>query len=251
MISTEPILVIGGTRGTGLLIARLLEARRSAVRVLARDSARARSVLSPAVEVVAGDITKPETLRAAIDGVSHIIFTAGCRSGHPASERRVKATEFAGVVNTLSEAERVGFAGRFMYLTSSGVTTRSLFAACLNLYKGNTLWWRRRAEEAIRERNIDYTIIRTGMLLNSLDRRRIIQLTQTALPLSARHRIGRADVAEVFVAGLEETHASRATFEIVWTRGAALTPWTTMLKDLKSDAELATERAYYSRESRS
>ncbi|MGH9339379.1 MAG: NAD(P)H-binding protein [Acidobacteriota bacterium] len=75
MIETQTILIIGGTRGTGLLIARLLDERRCSVRVLARDPARARDALGPSVEVVAGDITKKETLPRAIRrGKAHHLY---------------------------------------------------------------------------------------------------------------------------------------------------------------------------------
>ena len=77
----------------------------------------------------------------------------------------------------------MGFLGRFLYMTSSGVFTRSVMAICLNLYKGNTLSWRRHAEDAIRESGLDYTIIRTGMLVNRPGGRRAIHVTQEALPL--------------------------------------------------------------------
>jgi uncharacterized protein YbjT (DUF2867 family) len=56
------VLVIGGTRGAGLLIARLLRERGYRVRVLARDLARASTGLGSSFEVVAGDLTKADTL---------------------------------------------------------------------------------------------------------------------------------------------------------------------------------------------
>jgi uncharacterized protein YbjT (DUF2867 family) len=237
MIDNQRILIIGGTRGTGLLIARLLEQRRASVRALARDPGRARAALGPGVEVFEGDITKKETLPPALEGTTHIIFTAGCRSGHPASESRIKATEFEGVLNALTTVRLAGCTGRFMYMTSSGVATHSLLSASLNLYKGNTLVWRRRAEDAIRGSGLDYTIIRTGMLVNSPSGRRAIRLTQDALPLSIRYRIARADVAEVFVAAMEHPRASRATFEVVWAhRRQLMEPWSTLLSGLRSDA---------------
>jgi len=49
---------------------------------------------------------------AAVAGVQHIIFTAGCRSGRPARRRRIKRTEFDGVANPLAAAKRAGFDGR-------------------------------------------------------------------------------------------------------------------------------------------
>src|SRR5690349_17816101 len=166
MSEPQPVLVIGGTRGTGLLIARLLCQRSQRVRVLARDHKRAASLFDSSVEIVEGDLTKPETLAPAIRGARHLIFTAGCRSGYPVREPRVKAVEFDGVVQTVAAARHVAFAGRFLYMTSSGVMTQNLATRCLNLWKGNTLVWRRRVEDEIRASDLDYTVIRTGVLLN-------------------------------------------------------------------------------------
>lgn len=189
------------------------------VRVLARNPVEARERLGPSCEIVAGDLTKPETLPRPIGGTSHIVFTAGRRSGRPTTEKKIRETEYLGVVNTLAAARRVGFGGRFLYMTSSGVTSRSFFAWALNVYKGNTLRWRRRAEEAIRDSELDYTIIRAGVLLNRPGGERAIRITQETLPLSLRHRIARADVAETFVAALSHPTASRATFDVVWGHG--------------------------------
>jgi hypothetical protein len=53
-------------------------------------------------------------------------------------EKLIKATEYDGVRNVIAAARVTGFAGRFLYMTSSGATTRSLATILLNLYKGNT-----------------------------------------------------------------------------------------------------------------
>ena len=216
MNSGGPILVIGGTRGTGLLIARLLVRQGRGVRVFARNRARALRRLDPEVEVVEGDLTKPETLGPAVDGARHIIITAGCRSGHPVGEARVKAVEYEGTLALLAAAQRASFAGRLLYMTASGLTTPSLLARCLNLWKGNTLIWRRRVEAPIRSSGLDYTIIRTGVLLNRPGGRHRIRIVQQALPLAWRHRIARADVAALFVAAVDHPQTTRASFEVVW-----------------------------------
>lgn len=196
-----------------------LRQRGEGVRVLARDPGRTAARLGTTVEVAPGDITKAHTLPPAIAGASHIVFTAGVRSGRPARSSRVKETEYTGVLNTLRAAQEVGFAGRFAYLTSSGVTTKSLFAAALNLYKGNTLRWRKEAEEEVRRSGLDYTIVRAGVLLNREGGRRAMTITQEALPLSIRFHVARADVAEVLVAVLQHPCAERATLDVVWGRG--------------------------------
>jgi uncharacterized protein YbjT (DUF2867 family) len=234
---SHPVLVIGGTRGTGLLIARLLSQQGRAVRVLARDPGRAATLLDPTVEIVPGDITHPDTLPPALGGVAHIVFTAGCRSGRPFGEAQIIATEYRGTLNTLAAAQREGFAGRFLYMTASGVMRRSFASVALNLYKGNTLIWRRRAEAAIRASELDYTIIRTGVLLNRPGGQRAITLTQEALPLSPRYRIARADVAEAFVAALDHPKAKRATFEIAWGPGTRRETWSGLLQGLTPDHE--------------
>ncbi|MGH7471830.1 MAG: SDR family oxidoreductase, partial [Longimicrobiales bacterium] len=206
-------LVIGGSRGTGLLIAQRLNAQGHRVRVLARQPAAATRLLGPGIEVVAGDITRPATLTSALPGVRNIIFTAGVRSTRPAGQALVKATDYQGVLNTLDAAQAVGFSGRFVYMTSIGVLTPSWPASLLNLIKGNTLVWRRRVEEELRTRNLDYTIVRAGFLMNGPGGQRAVTVSQNALPLAFRNRIARADVAELFVHALLHPRASRTTLE--------------------------------------
>jgi nucleoside-diphosphate-sugar epimerase len=233
----SPILLIGGTRGTGLLIARRLLDDGVAIRVLARDPARAIRELGPASDVVRGDITAASTLAPAIAGCRHIIFTAGCRSGRPVREAEVRRTEYGGIINTLTAASRVGFTGRFLYMNSSGIGRRSFWALALNLYKGNTLVWRERAEVAIRASGLPYSIVRTGVLMNGAGGRHAIQLTQQALPLSPRYRIARADVAAAFVVALDHPRTIGATFEIAWAnaKGGEARRWSALFDGLRPD----------------
>lgn len=212
----QTVLVIGGTRGTGLLTARLLQQKGRSVRVLARDHVRARALFDNSLDVVRGDITKPATLGPAIDGADDIVFTAGCRSGYPVRQSRVKATEYHGVLNTLEAAARQRFAGRFVYMTSSGVNDRSFWTVALNAWKGNTLFWRGRAEEQIRRSGLRYAVVRAGFLLNRPGGQHRLEVTQAPLPLSPRWRIARADVAIVLAASLDHVTAVNVTFEVVW-----------------------------------
>jgi uncharacterized protein YbjT (DUF2867 family) len=228
------VLIIGGTRATGLLVAQRLVRQHAPVRILARNPAAAPVVGT--ADVRQGDITKPDTLPAAMQGVTHIVFTAGKRSGSPATRRQIRETEYEGVRNTLAAASAAGVR-RFLYMTASGGARWSLASVALNLYKGNTLVWRRRAEEAIRASGLSYTIIRAGVLLNSPGGRRALTVTQRDLPLSIRYRVSRADVADGFVASLDDPRTNNTTFDVVWGKGPRLQTWAQMLASLAPDSE--------------
>lgn len=232
---SDRVLVVGGTRGTGLLIAGLLRERGYEVRVLARDVSRPVTNLGSEVELIAGDMTHPYTLFPAVDGVDHVIVTAGIRSGRFARESRVKETDYQGVLNVLEAAREAGVRGRFMYMNSIGIRTPSWAATVLNLVKGNTLVWRGRLESSIRASGADYTIIRAGFLLNAAAGQRAILVGQGARPLLWRYRIARADVAEAFVEALRHPRASRTTFEISWADGPRREAWAAMYNRLRPE----------------
>lgn len=235
MHQSERVLVIGGTRGTGLLIANLLRGTGYDVRVFARRRPKTRGRLDASVDVVQGDVTRPETLSSPVKDITHLIFTAGVAVG-PAREKSIVATEYQGVLNTLTAARQARFNGRFLYMTSIGVTQSSLSATILNLIKGNTLRWRRQVEDEIRTSGVNYTIIRAGFLLNSAGGKRAIDVSQRARPLTPRYKIARADVAETFVQALTHQNTARATFEVVWGRGPRREPWDVLFGRLSSDA---------------
>ena len=212
------VLVIGATRGTGrIVVQRLLEEGHS-VRVLARTPARARQTFGDRVEVVAGDLTRRETLAPALDGMQAIVLTAGVTK-RPAPERLVKATEYDGTLNVLAAAREAGFQGRLLYMSAIGTDRRSVLAFLLNVIKGNTLKWRARGEEEIRGSGIEYTIVHAGILSNQPAGRHRIRITRQRLPMRLRYRLGRADAAEILVQALADERARNQNLDAVWTRG--------------------------------
>lgn len=230
----QRVLVIGGTRGTGSQIAGLLLREGYPLRVLARDAASARPRFSAAVEIVQGDITQPETLPAALHEVDHLIFTAGV-TGRLAGEPEVIATIRDGLTHTLAAARQVGLSGRFLYMSTVGVTQSSPAGAFLNLTKRNTLKWRRLAEAEIHRSGRDYTIIRAGILTNDPVGARGIAIGQAPYPLSWPRRISRADVAEVFVQALQSPRTHRTTFNVVGTGDPTHLEWDALFGSLKPD----------------
>lgn len=234
MIRAHPVLVIGATRGTGKEVVSRLLRDGYIVRALARDPSTAAALLGSNVEIVRGDVTKPETLAPALLDAAHVIFTAGVTK-RPAAEHSIIAVEYEGVKNTLAAAKETGFAGRFLYMTAMGVTRRSVESIVLNLIKGNTLKWRRHAEDEIRRSGLDYTIVRCGVLTNR-DSNRAVDLSQRAHRMSLARRISRNAAAEVFVQALRHSASSRTTFDAAWTTHASPEPWDALFARLRPDS---------------
>ena len=226
-----PIVVLGGSSGTGRRIVELLQQQGRPVRVLSRRPAAAAGRLPSCVEAIYGDLTKPDTIVAGLRGAAHLVLTAGVYSGWPATAAYVRAVEYVGVSNALRAAIETGLPGRFLYMTASGLRGRSP----LNLWKGNTLKWRLRVETQIRRSGLDYAIIRVGVLLDRPRGWRAIEITQAEQPLSLGTRISRADVAAVFVASIDHPAVSRATFEVVGRRAAPARDLKALLSTLRPD----------------
>jgi uncharacterized protein YbjT (DUF2867 family) len=232
--TADRVLVIGATRGTGAEIVKRLLRDGFQVSALARDEQTAHGALGDNVEIVRGDVTRRETLAPAMREVQHVIFTAGVTK-RPASQRSIIAVEYDGVKNTLAAARQAGVSGRFLYMTAIGVTRHSIASIALNLIKGRTLVWRRRAEEEIRRSGVDYTIIRCGVLRNEPPGRHAIEISQRNTPMALWRRIGRADAAEVFVQALQHPATRGTIFDAMWSRRQGPTEWNALFSRLRPE----------------
>jgi len=71
------ILVTGGTGNTGGELLRRLSARGLSVRAMVRNPGRAAALAAlPGVEIVAGDMARPETLAAALHGIDRAMLVS-------------------------------------------------------------------------------------------------------------------------------------------------------------------------------
>ncbi|MFQ5574744.1 MAG: NAD(P)H-binding protein [Terriglobia bacterium] len=211
------VLVVGGTRGTGLEITRLLVASGYGVRASSRDPG-SNSLVPGGVELVQADVTDSRSLEPVVADVDHVVCTVGVTK-KLASESEIRTTEYDGVANLIAATKNAGLPGRFMYMNSIGVKRHSAAAALLNTVKGNTLVWRGRAEEALRQCGLRYTIVRAGFLNDDPGGVRAVELRQDNLPLRRRYRISREDVAQVFSAALGVPQTEGATLDAVWAGG--------------------------------
>jgi len=70
------ILVVGATGQVGSRVVRTLRAQGEPVRAMVRDPASAADLAATGAELVVADLGRPETLDAALDGVSAVVATA-------------------------------------------------------------------------------------------------------------------------------------------------------------------------------
>jgi uncharacterized protein YbjT (DUF2867 family) len=208
------VLVIGATGSIGRLVVEEAVKKGHAVRALVRDPRNSRR-LTTGVEIVVGDVTRPETLTAAVDRVDAIVFTHGSGGRSKADTEQV---DYGGVRNVL--AALGGRQVRIALMTAIGVTNRN------GEYNRQTESgdWKRRGERLVRVSGLTYTIVRPGWFdYNKSDEHQLLLLQG-----DRRHAgdpsdgvIARRQLAEVLVTSLTSDHARRKTFELVAIEGPA------------------------------
>jgi uncharacterized protein YbjT (DUF2867 family) len=213
------VIVIGGTQGTGEHIARKLARSSMKVTVMARDPAKAKRVFRGTdITVVMGDLTDPVSLKLDYSNFDFTILTAGVTK-RPAGVSLVRAVEYDGTLSLLDALYNGGFNGRLLYMNSIGGSHRTWFSALLNLIKGKTLVWREMAEEAIRESGIAFTILRAGILNDQPAGTHELLISSERIALTPGTKISRDDMADAFVAALDNPATANHAFSIIW--GAA------------------------------
>jgi uncharacterized protein YbjT (DUF2867 family) len=161
------ILVVGATGSIGRLVVAEALRQGHVVRALVRDEARARGLPSQASRAI-GDLTRRESLAAAVEGLDAVVFTHGS-SGD--SKGAAESVDYGAVRNVL--AALGGRQVRIALMTSIGVTHRS------GTYNRTTRIhdWKRRAERLVRASALPYTIVRPGWFdCNAADQHRLVFL---------------------------------------------------------------------------
>src|SRR4051812_41694054 len=104
--SDRMILVTGGTGYVGSRLVQKIAEQGRPVRLIARDVAAARGQVPDGIEVVAGDVTEPGTLRPALAGVDTVIhLVAIIRERGAATFERIN---YAGTVHVVDAAKGAG-----------------------------------------------------------------------------------------------------------------------------------------------
>ena len=148
------ILVTGANGFVGGHVVHALRADDRPVRALVRDRRKGGERLEAwGCEVVEGDLTKPETLKAAVAGCDTIVNLVAIRQGKPEQFQRIMVD---GTRSLLAAAHEAGV-GRFVHMSALGVSeeTRNL----VPYY--NAKW---EMEQDVKSAGLPYVIFRPSFI---------------------------------------------------------------------------------------
>ena len=228
------VLVVGATGSIGRLVVEEAIRRGYTTRALVRNPDKARR-LPPEADVIMGDVTRPDTLSRAVDGVDAVVFTLGSDG---ADKVGAETVDYGGVRNVLNALG--SRTARIALMTSIGVTNRT------GRYNRATQAhdWKRRSEQLVRASGLPYTIVRPGWFdYNGSDEHRLVLLQGDTRQAgdSSDGVIARRQIAEVLVRSLGSDQALRKTFELVAVTGPAPEDFDALFAPLEKDTRGALD----------
>jgi uncharacterized protein YbjT (DUF2867 family) len=193
----QMILVIGATGTVGRELVRQLCAVGQRPRVLTRNTGRAQSVLGDEVEIVAGDLARPDTLAPALDGITRAFLLTNANPEQITLHR-----------NFITQAKIAGVA-HVVRLSAFGVgpdATPRLFQ------------WHWESEQDLTASGMDFTHLRPHFFMQNLYAfMGMIKSEHTLFAPMKDGRIGLVDIRDVAAVALcaltQDGHAGK-TYEI-------------------------------------
>ena len=173
------ILVTGAAGFLGNLLVKRLVADGQPVRALVRSAAKAKvrlGSLAEHIEIVPGDVTRAESLGAAMRGVRTVIHTVAIALEK--GGQTYESVNYAGTVNVLRAAEAAGVQ-RFINISQNGAKADLPYRFLAS--KG-------RAQEAVAASTLAWTALRPSAIFGAQDEffnsfARLLKITPLVFPL--------------------------------------------------------------------
>jgi len=249
-VDTEKaVLVTGATGRTGSLTYHILAKKGIPVRALVRNVTKAKEVLGCTFcdsrdGIFVGDVTQPEDLMNAANGVSTVVILASSDPRVPKEEQR--AVEFDGVINSVAalaqDANRDMKGGSSDYLrvvlcSTMGTTRRSVNDHGFDL--GEISFWKLNAEAFLATSGVGSTIVKPCGLLDGAGKNSTLVVGHHDSLFTTdpdHYSIPRVDVAAVISqAVVSRTHGLR--FDLCSKPGPVTTDLEALLESSKWEWE--------------
>jgi NADH dehydrogenase len=206
------VLVTGATGFVGPHVVHAIRARDVPVRALVRDMRGGARLTAWGAELVAGDVTDPTSLRAAVDGVDAVVHLVSIIKGSPADFERIMAQ---GTRDLLAAAREAGVR-RFVLASALGLNEKT---------KDSVPYFRAKweMERATKESGLEHVIFRPsfifgkdgGVLPTFVRLARFAPVTPIIGPGTQRLQpIWVDDVAAYYDRALQRDDVANRTFEI-------------------------------------
>ena len=198
------LVVLGATGRTGRLVVEQALAAGHTVTALVRSPEKV-AVRNPNLRVVAGQATDPSAVARALDHADALISTLGGGESVISDSTRaiVEAAHEAGVSRVILLSSFVVEGERFNPITR--LLTR--------VAMGSVIKDKRAGEKALRESDLDWTIVYSSFLTDGSGIGHVAVLTETDRAILT-HRIPRADVAAWLLRAATSPETSRRTIRI-------------------------------------
>ncbi|HEY8646866.1 MAG TPA: complex I NDUFA9 subunit family protein [Gaiellaceae bacterium] len=206
------VLVTGGTGFVGPKVVHALRAQGREVRALVRRPERATQLAAWGAELVTGDVTDPASLRAAVDGCTHVVQLVAILKGSADDFQRVMTQGTADLIGAAKDAG----VERFVLMSALGTseTTKDTVPYFASKWA---------MEQETLQSGLEYTIFRPSFVfgrdggalpLFSKQVRYSPVVTVIGSGLQRIQPIWVEDVAEYFSRSLDHPQAANRTFEI-------------------------------------
>jgi uncharacterized protein YbjT (DUF2867 family) len=205
------VLVTGGTGFVGPKVVQALRAKGHDVRALVRRPDRATQLAAWGAELVSGDVTDPASLRAAVDGCTHVVHLVAILKGSPADFHRVMTQ---GTKDLIAASKAAGVE-RFVLMSALGTSEQTKDTIPYFASKWAT------EQETVRS-GLEYTIFRPSFVFGRggalplfvKQVRYSPVVTVIGSGLQRIQPIWVEDVAEYFARGVDHPQAANRSFEI-------------------------------------
>jgi len=202
------VVIAGGHGKIALLLERLLAERGDQAVGLIRNPAHVADVEDAGAEAVVCDLeaASADDVAGLLSGTGAVVFAAGAGAG--SGVPRKDTVDRGASVLMADAAERAGVR-RFVQISTMGAGqpprtgTDEVWAAYITAKTA--------AEDDLRSRDLDWTILRPGRLTDAAPTGRV----RLAAPPVPRGAVPRADVAAVIAALLDEPGTRHLTLELV------------------------------------